>query len=378
MATARQKINDYINRPCFYLEPFGLALAFNKIDPETGLPGIPLGTVWEIAGSNGRGKTLTAERKLVHVHKRSKKKSIWLGYEPVNMSRLIHLEHQGLDLDKLEILDYSKSPEGYELEFGEQGLNTLMSMAETGDFVDVIVDSIGSMATRREVFDNKGEYLGVDKTPQLAIRATILTRFINQWLTMDPNQRPILTLINHMKEVVDVGGFGLDPLKVTRIGENLNYNTPGGNGIKFACDLRVKLDARKIELRGGDNKTIKHPVFENPIQTGLEIQYEVFKNKFCGETGSRRAIGKFDFASGAFDTENEVISYCDYLDLSGINNSGGFVSGLIPNKKVRMKEAVAFLRDNPQILEKLMIQIAARSNELFSFKDKKKPVKEGL
>ena len=372
LVKASKKIENYKNRRCFPVQPFSLALAIGKVDPQTGLPGLPQGSIIELAGANSKGKTLIMEHAVKAVlDDDPRNKALILFFEPPNLDRLTGI---GVDLDRVYILDYSKSEEGFELEHGEQGLNVLLEVAKTDPWIKITpIDSIGGMQVKKEVTDDKGEFIGVDKTPQMAIRATILTRFINQWNTLDPNTRPILFLINHMKDQIEAGGFGLDPLKVNRIGENLNYVTPGGAAIKYACDLRIKIDGRKIEVKEG-GRPVKHPIFDHNIQTGIEIHLEVYKNKFCNNQGSRRAIGKFDFTTKSFDLVDEVLSYASYLGIGNISRgAGGFIDGIIPGKKARMSDVQQYFLDNPKALDDLVKEIAPRSNELFGLKEKKKP-----
>jgi RecA/RadA recombinase len=372
LTKASQKVEAYLNRKCYPVQPFSFALALGKIDPETGLPGLPQGCIIEVAGANGKGKSCMLEHSIKAIQDENPEYTcLILAYEPVNFVRM---EDVGIDLNRLYILDYSKVDEGIELDTAEQGLNITMFQAQNDPNLKLVgIDSIGGMPVRKEIMDEKGEFLSVDKTPQMAIRATILTRFINQWNTLDPNTRPILFLINHMKDQIEAGGFGMDMMKVNRIGENLNYVTPGGQALKYACDVRVKIDGRKIEVKEG-GRPVKHPIFDNNIQTGLEIHLEIYKNKFCGNQGSRRAVGKFDFETKSFDIVDETLSYAAYLDICGISKGAtGMYEGIIPDKKLRIAQAKEYFKENPDKLRDIQKEIAKHSNELFGLKKKEKP-----
>lgn len=54
--TAGAVIESFKNRRVHFIEPLGLALSTNRVDPITGLPGLPRGSQIELFAPPGKGK----------------------------------------------------------------------------------------------------------------------------------------------------------------------------------------------------------------------------------------------------------------------------------------------------------------------------------
>lgn len=375
---ASEAVQAFKNRRVYFCEPLSLALQTNRRDPITGMPGLPAGAIIEVASGAGQGKTALAEHVVKNILlENPANEAAFLVYEVFDNQRFQNLEPQGFDLSRIYLQDYSNST----LETAEVGLNLLLDIAQHEESVKVcVIDSLGAMAVSREVFstDKQGkptdELKGVDETPQMAIRANIVTRFINQWITIDPNKRPILLLLNHMKDQIDNTSPTTRQMKVNQIGEDLNLITPCGVGFKFHCDMRIKANARKwpSAAKAGD----AHKIFEYKEQKGLEIFYSVYRNRYW--PGFRKAHCIYDFSDHRnchFQLEEEILSYASFLELDGIVNSGsGYYKfpPIDPKKSFRENEIISYLKERPDLKKELIIKIAARTEDLFSFKKSKK------
>lgn len=378
---ASDKVAAFKNRECYEIEPLGLALSFNRIDPITRLPGCPRGAIIEFLGPEGCFKTGTHEHFAKHIlEKNPKNRVVYAFFEEPNLGRMEALQEQGLDLNRVYYFDYSKPENGKELASAEECLNLILNMAaenieanEKGDaeedIVAVIIDSLGAMAVGKELYDDKGEFKSLDTTPQMAARAGKYTMFINQWLRLDPNTRPILGQINHYK--IPIEPQGMAAYKNITIGDNLKHKTPCGTAKSFASTYRIKMDAKRIDL---DEGKTKHSLFNSKIQEGLEVHYDVFKNKECADQGSRKVVGRFNFKTKRFDIEQEALFYAEYLGIDGIvkSTSGRWTIPEIDDKTRYIDAACEVLRERPEMLLDLKRKIALRSNELFSYKAPKK------
>lgn len=364
-------IEGFRNRRVHFIEPLGLALMTNRRDPNTGMPGIPKGAVLEIAGGAGKSKSSIIEHYFKNIMKEyPKAKCALLMFEDIDRERLMGLQDQGLDLDRLYLLDYSNSS----LETAEVGLNLLLDLAQNDPDVEAVgIDSIGAMAVSKEVFADKSDELkGVDKTPQMAIRANILTRFINQWITLNALTRPTLVFINHMKDQIGQEDFSTFQLKVNQIGEDLNLITPGGVGFKYHCNMRIKVDAKKWPPPKSTDP--KHPLYGYREQKGLEVHVKAYRNRYFA--GGKEAQAILDFTDPdhvRFNLEDEVISCASYLDIDGIQKSGnGRVSfPLMGDKSYWEKDVVEYMRAHPEVTRDLIKKIAPRAKDMFKFKEKK-------
>lgn len=373
--SAASKVAEFKNRRCYEIEPFGLALAIGRIDPITGLPGVPMGTIMEVLGPEGCFKTGTHEHLAKHVLSDDPTNEVfYLFFEEPHLGRMEGLADQGLDLNRIHYLDYSAPEKGSELASAEEALNIMLNVAKESPQVKLcVIDSLGAMAVEKELFDDKGEFKALDTTPQMAARAGKITMFINQWQRIDPNNRPILLMVNHYKIPLEVAGPAA--YKNIVIGENLKHLTPGGKAKSFAASIRLKLDAKRLDL--DDGKT-KHSLFHNKVQEGLEVHIDCFKNKESNQQGSRKVIGKFNFADKAYDIIDEVLSYAEYLGIDGITKSitgGRWTVPTIDDKARTLKN----LKDvmTPEIINDLKRKIAPRHNTLFTVKlDPKKKTAE--
>ncbi len=379
---ASDVLEAFKNRRVDFIRPLSVALATARKDPYTKLPGIPRGAIVEVAGGAGRGKTSLWEHFVIQILKDSPLHQVAIcQYEVLDNERFENLQSQGFDLERINLIDYTNEA----LETAEKGLNALLSVARMSidaeedeeKVVTCVVDSFGAMGVAREIYavNKQGKITddlkGVEETPQMAVRAQIITRFINQWITLDPNKRPTLIIVNHMKNQLKTQDASTDQLKVEKIGEDLNYTTLGGKGFPFHCDMRIKAEARKWPASGASDE--KHPLFGNKVQEGLEIFYEIFRNRFF--PGKKVAKGILNFSDRRnvyYDLEEEVISYASYLEVDGIceKGQGRVVFPKLGDKSYYKKECIQYLRDNQEYMWDLIREIAKDPEKLFKIKKK--------
>lgn len=371
---ASEVIEGFRNRRVDFIEPLSLALLTNRRDPITGLPGIPRGSNIEVAGPPNSGKTAIGENFFKNIlNFNPEAKVAMLVFEDLDRERLLGLQDEGLDLDRTYILDYSSSS----LETAEVGLNSLLELAQDKEVVAIIIDSLGAMAVSKEVYDKSGGLLGVSTNPQMAVRANITTKFYNQWITLDPNTRPTLVAINHMKDQIDNTDFSTFQLQTVQVGKDINLVTPCGTGKNFHQHMRIKCNGKKWPPPKSTDP--KHELFEYREQRGLEVHIEVFRNRFYA--GAKKVKGVLDFTDPKhvrFDLEDEVISYASYLDIDGISDKGNgrVVFPPLGDKSYRRKECIAYLREHQEMKWGLIKKIALQTERLFRVG--KKEVEEKL
>lgn len=378
---ASQVIDSFKNRRVYFVRPLSLALSTARRDPKTGLPGFPAGCIAEVAGSPGKGKTACYEHAMIEVHRDNPKNHVAiLQFEVFDNERFQNLANIGLDIDRVHMMDYSSA----DMNTAETGLNNLLALAahqckdgrkeDDPEIIDCVIDSFGAMGVSKEIFNyNKQgkiteDLKGVDATPQMAVRAQIITRFINQWITLDPNRRPRLWIINHMKKQMGQEDFSTMQLKPEKVGEDLNLVTLGGVGFIYHCDLRIRADARKWP----PNKDAEvHPIFENKIQEGLEVFYEVYRNRYF--PGKKMCKGVLDFSDRKhvrWDLEDEVVSYASYLEIEGIalKGQGRVVFPKLGESSYYASKCAEYLRENQDYMWHLIREIAKQPEKLFKGK----------
>lgn len=371
--TGAQIIEEFKKRPVQFLEPLGLALATNRLDPITGLPGLPRGAEVEFLGPMGKGKSALADALVRNLHELNPTARVAiLAFEEIDQIRLQNLYRNGIDQERYHIMDYTNEA----LKDVETALNAALELADcrnpvTGEpEVDaIIIDSVGGSGTSKETYAKDGHtLLGVDVNPQMAHRANIYTKFGNQFNTINPNKRPSLIYINHYKDKVGQDDASTYQLKANQIGEDLNLATPGGWGFKSHLKMRVKVDARKWPPPKSTDP--KHPLYDYREQKGLEVHLKVIRNRFFAGLKECQAVLDFtDPNNVRFDIESEVISLCSLLDIDGIQEMGNgrVVFPQLGAKSFYKRECVKFIRQNPEYKWELIKKIAPLSQKVYSF-----------
>ncbi len=297
-----------------------------------------------------------------------------LCFEDWSPERMKCMAAQGLDLDRLYLLDYTNEA----LQDADTGLNTLLALAKSGEVVAVIIDSVGASAVSKEVYDKSGDLVGVDTNLAMCARANTYTKFANQWQTLNPLTRPVLIYINHYKDKVGQDDASMMQLKANQIGEDLNLPTPGGWGFKYNLNMRLKIDARKWPPPKASDE--KHELYNYREQKGLEVFIKAPRNRFF--PGFKEAHAILDFTNPhevRFDIESEVISLCSMLDVEGIQETG---NGRVKFPKMGeisywKKDVVKWLKENPEYRWELIRKLAPLAQKAFKI-GKEAPPKEKI
>lgn len=368
MRTAAEVIESFRKRKVHFIEPLGLALMTNRRDPVTGLPGIPMGSQLEVFGPPGKSKTSIVEHFFKNILSSDPTyQCVLLSFEDLDRGRLANLGKQGLDINRLHIIDYSNE----NLKCAETGLNMVLELgqnAEKYNIQAIAIDSVGASAVSREVYDKSGDLAGVDTNLAMCARANVYTKFANQWQTLDPNKRPILIYINHYKDKVGQDDASTFQLKANQVGEDLNLPTPGGWGFKYNLNMRLKMDAKKWPPPKSTDP--KHEMYNYREQKGLEVFVTVARNRFFPGYKQCQAILDFtDPNDVRFDLEDEIVSLASMLDIDGIQEMGNgrVVFPKIEGKSHYKAKCVDWLRKNPDYKWELIKKIAPQAQKVYSF-----------
>lgn len=375
--TAGEVIQAFKNRPVHFIEPLGLALSTNRIDPVSGLPGIPRGSQVELLGPMGKGKSSVADNYVRNLHILNPESRVAvLAFEEIDQKRMENLFRQGIDRERYMIMDYSNE----DLKDVETALNRALELADTRDSSGqpvveaIIIDSVGASGTSKETYEKDGKtLLGVDTNPQMCHRANIYTKFGNQFSTIDPNRRPSLIYINHYKDPVGQDDPSKHQLKANGIGEDLNLSTPGGWGFKYHLNMRVKVDARKWPPPKSTDE--KHELYNYREQKGLEMHLRIIRNRFFAGLKECQAVLDFtDPNDVRFDIESEIISLASLVSIDGIQElgNGRVTFPQLGSKSYFKRDCVKFIRQNPEYKWELIKKIAPLAQKVYSFGTKEK------
>lgn len=363
--TAANLIEEFKTKRVYYIKPLSLALSTARRDPFTGLPGIPHGSILEFGGGPGKTKSACAEAFAICIMDDPIDKNnevAWLNFEYPDQERWQYLFKNYAD--RVHTLDYTNPA----MTKAEDGLALLISLgAEAhpkGAFPKikaVFIDSLGAMAVEKEIKDPKtGEFIPIEKHAQMAIRAQRIKSFMLQWNSLNPNTRPILVVINHMTDQLKPEQIGMDAMKVNKIGEDLNYITPGGWLFKYLAHMRVRFDARKWP---DASEVDKHEVVDGKVYDALEGIYEVYRSKFLpGRHWARAVFNMEDRTNCHYEEEMELLNICAYLEIGDIVKLPGKKWKIGKDFEGKMPAAIKYMKDRPELINSLILECAKPGN----------------
>ncbi len=179
--------------------------------------GIPLGTIMEIFGKHGCGKTYLSQI-IAREAQKNGKNVLFCDVEGAFIRD--RAEEIGIIFDDSFVVASN-------FEYGERVWELIHAAQDTGYFDIIIVDSVGAMFSKKEL-----EPDDPTKEPQMMVRAKMNKRNLGKCLTKINNspssgKNTLIILINHIVATGDIYG----PQKVT----------PGGDGIKYYSHIRCEV-----------------------------------------------------------------------------------------------------------------------------------------
>lgn len=179
--------------------------------------GIPLGTIMEIFGKHGCGKTYLSQI-IAREAQKSGKNVLFCDVEGAFVRD--RAEEIGIIFDDSFVVASN-------FEYGERVWELIHAAQDTGYFDIIIVDSIGAMFSKKELDPDDPT-----KEPQMMVRAKMNKRNLGKCLTKINNspssgKNTLIILINHVMATGEIYG----PQKVT----------PGGDGIKYYSHIRCEV-----------------------------------------------------------------------------------------------------------------------------------------
>ncbi len=278
-----------------------------SLDIATGVGGFPRGRVVEVFGPESSGKTTLA----LHVVANAQKAG--------GIACFIDAEHAldptfatkiGVDIDNLLVSQPDTA---------EQALEICETLVRSNAVDVIVIDSVAAMVPRAEVEGEMGD-------SHMGLQARLMSQALRKLTASISRSKTLVIFINQIREKIGVM-FGSPE------------TTTGGRALKFYSSMRI--DVRRIA-------TIK----ERDQDVGNRVRGKVVKNKM----GPPFRQAEFDILF------NEGISKeGDLLDLAVesklIQKSGAWFSMNGENLGQGRENTRQFLRDNPELVEKLRAQI---------------------
>lgn len=285
-----------------------------SLDCALGVGGIPRGRVIELYGNASAGKTT-------------------LALSIIKQAQLLELHTAYIDVEHAMDLNYAKKF-GINIkkwifsqpDYGEQCLDVIHTLIETGKFGVIIVDSVAALTP-------KAEHEGTMTDQQIGLQARMLSKFLRKTVAILEKTKTSLIFINQIRDKIGVFGFGE---KTT---------TPGGRALKFFSSVRIYLS------RLG---TIKHA--DKPI--GTKVVGTIKKNKVAPPF--LKGEFKIYFDEGISQI-GEIIDYA--IKLKIIEKAGGWLQYKEENIAHGIEKLRQLLRNDNKLYEEIKTQVMEALNK---------------
>jgi recombination protein RecA len=274
-----------------------------SLDLALGIGGIPRGRVTEIYGPEASGKTTLCQHIIAEAQKRG------------GVAAFVDVEHAldpsyaakcGVNVDELLV----SQPDT-----GEQALEIAEALVRSGAVDVIVVDSVAALVPRAEIEGEMGD-------SHMGLQARLMSQALRKLSGAIKKSNTAVVFTNQLRQKIGVM-FG-NP-----------ETTTGGMALKFYASVR--LDVRPIDaIKSGDEVI------------GNRTRVRVKKNKVAPPF--RKA--EFDILHNAgISREGDILDLGVELEL--IDKKGAFYSFEGTRLGQGRENAREFLRQNPQVMEKL-------------------------
>jgi recombination protein RecA len=287
------------------------------LDQALGIGGYPKGRIIEIYGPESSGKTTLALHAIAEVQKKGGRAAF---IDAENAIDPVYARNLGVNIDEL-ILSQPDS--------GEQGLNIMLMLIESGAVDLVVVDSVAALVPQAELDGEMGDL-------QVGAQARMMSKAMRKLAGIMNHNECTAIFINQLREKVGIV-YG-NP-----------ETTPGGRALKFYASVRI--DIRKAD-------TIKN----GSDIVGNKVKVKVVKNKVAPPF--KQAVLEIMYGEGV-SYVSELVDLC--VDYNILKKSGAWYS-YEGDKVGQGKEAAKqYIKANPdfqaELEEKLKAAMAPKSAE---------------
>jgi len=280
-----------------------------SLDVSIGVGGIPRGKITELFGSESSGKTTLA----ISVVKNALKlglKSLYIDAENMlDYGLLRDMVGQEFNKEQLVILNP---------ETAEDAFNMIEMGLGSGDFQLIILDSVGSMAPKKEQEDDFED-------ANVALLARLVTKFLRRNAHVIAEKNIALLLLNQVR---------------SKIGAYMaSFETPGGHALKHFTSLRISL-SRGQEMKIG-NETV-----------GIMTKFVIKKNKLSAPF--RSFTIPIVFGKG-IDEYSDAVDFCSMLGV--IKKKGSYYKFEDVTLGQGKLQAGDYLEKHPETLDKIKVSV---------------------
>ncbi|MDO4466143.1 MAG: recombinase RecA [Bacillota bacterium] len=293
------------DRPALDIEPIPSGSLL--LDQALGIGGYPKGRIIEIYGPESSGKTTLALHAIAQVQRQGGRAAF---IDAENAIDPVYAKNLGVDIDEL-ILSQPDS--------GEQGLNIMLMLIESGAVDLVVVDSVAALVPQVELDGEMGDL-------QVGAQARMMSKAMRKLAGLMNHNDCTAIFINQLREKVGVI-YG-NP-----------ETTPGGRALKFYSSVRI--DIRKADAIKNGSEIV-----------GNKVKVKVVKNKVAPPFKS--ATLEIVYGEG-LSYVSELVDLCVEADI--IHKAGAWFS-YEGDKIGQGKEAAKqYVKNNPEFQAKIEAQL---------------------
>jgi len=279
-----------------------------ELDSALGIGGFPRGRIVEVYGNEASGKTTIALHAVANAQKQG------------GLAAFIDAEHAldpiyakaiGVDVENLFVAQPTS---------GEEALEIVDTLVRSGSLDIVVIDSVAALTPKAEIEGEMGD-------SHMGLQARLLSQAMRKLTSSISKSNTCAIFINQIRH--KIGGYG-NP-----------ETTTGGNALKFYASMRLEVRRTENLMKGTE-----------VVGTGNKVK--VAKNKLAAPF----KVATFEITYG------EGISYeASLLNVgvqAGIVAKAGTWFSYGETRLGQGKENVKiFLRENPEIREKLEVEVRA-------------------
>ena len=277
------------------------------LDAALGVGGYPRGRIIEVYGPESSGKTTVALHAIAEVQAKGGQAAFIDAEHALDPK---YAQNLGVNIDELLL----SQPDT-----GEQALEIAEALVRSGAVDIVVVDSVAALVPKAEIEGEMGD-------SHMGLQARLMSQALRKLSGAINKSKTIAIFINQIREKIGVM-FG-NP-----------ETTPGGRALKFYSTVR--LEVRRAE-------TLK----QGTEMIGNRTKIKVVKNKVAPPF----RVAEVDIMYGeGISKEGEIVDIGSDLDI--LQKSGSWYSYNDERVGQGRENAKQFLRENPDIRQKIEMQI---------------------
>jgi recombination protein RecA len=283
------------------------------LDVALGIGGLPRGRIVEIYGPEASGKTTLVYHVMAEAQRRG---GICAFIDAEHAMDPSYARRIGVDIDQLLV----SQPDT-----GEQALEIAELLIRSGALDIVAIDSVAALVPKAEIEGEMGD-------SHVGLQARLMSQALRKLAGTLNRTDTIAVFTNQLREKIGVM-FG-NP-----------ETTPGGRALKFYASVR--LDIRRIE-------TLK----DGAEAVGNRVRVKVVKNKVAPPFKQ----AEFDIIYGSgIPWEGTVLDVA--LEEKVVQKAGSYFSFGDERLGQGRQNASAFLAENPDIVQQILVRIQAAAPE---------------